>query len=167
MQSQEFPHPTPRAVFLDRDDTLIANREVTASTAHPGDPAIRALVRLLPGFGRPAPWPCGYALVVVSNQGAARVCTLGQVHGLQRAPRALLRARQGRSARVELDAVYVCRTTRRGACRASASSIHGAKPPGCCCRPPKDLDLDLHRSWMIGTRRDRDAAINAGIPGEH
>src|SRR5689334_5430399 len=71
-QTRAAPAPRP-AVFLDRDDTLIAARSLPAPAppAAPGDLIDPALVRLLPG----ALAACrrlkeaGFVLVVVSNQG--------------------------------------------------------------------------------------------------
>ena len=173
MQSQGVPPSSRRAaVFLDRDDTLIANREVTASTAHPGDLCDPALVRLLPGVreGLRRLALRGYALVVVSNQGcvARGVCTLGQVHDCNERLRELLRAGEGGRPGVELDAVYVCPYHPEGRVPGFSIEHPWRKPaPGMLLQAAKDLDLDLHRSWMIGdSARDRDAAINAGIPGE-
>src|SRR5262245_34969983 len=62
-----------RAVFLDRDDTLIACRELPAPPppARPGDLVDPALVRLLPGVARGLSRlrDAGFLLVVISNQG--------------------------------------------------------------------------------------------------
>src|SRR5699024_198554 len=96
-----------RAVFLDRDDTLIENRAVTAGTPYPGDLFDPELVRLLPGVadGCRRLQEAGYALVVVSNQGgvARGACTVEQVEATNGRLVALLRA-----AGVELDGMYYC-----------------------------------------------------------
>lgn len=60
------------AVFLDRDDTLIANATVTAHLAHPGDLFDVSLVELLPTVAANLIRlkRAGFVLVVVTNQGA-------------------------------------------------------------------------------------------------
>src|SRR5438105_14315252 len=63
--------PMRPAVFLDRDDTLIVNRALTAATPHPGSLFDPALVRLTPGAAAALRdlKRAGFALIVVSNHG--------------------------------------------------------------------------------------------------
>jgi D-glycero-D-manno-heptose 1,7-bisphosphate phosphatase len=156
------------AVFLDRDDTLIANREVTAGTPHPGDLCDPALVRLLPGVaeGLARLRDAGFALVVVSNQGcvARGVGTIEQVEACNRRMRELVRVEAG----VELDGVYYCPHHPKGTVAPFNTEHPWRKPaPGMILAAAADLGLDLSRSWMIGdTARDAEAAIAAGIAAE-
>jgi histidinol-phosphate phosphatase family protein len=153
------------AVFLDRDDTLIANRELTANTPYPGDLCDPALVRLLPGVadGLRRLHEAGLALVVVSNQGcvARGVCTVEQVEACNRRLRDLVRAGAG----VEFDGVYYCPYHPRGGVAPFNTEHHWRKPaPGMLLAAAADLGLDLSRSWLIGdAQRDADAAVAAGI----
>ncbi len=162
-----YAAPMRPAVFLDRDDTIIANREVTAATAHPGDLTEPALVRLLPGAGaalrRLA--DAGFVLVVVSNQGgvAMGVCTLEQVEAVNDRMRELL-AREG----VALAGVYYSPARPGGTVARFAGPDPWRKPaPGMILAAANELGLDLARSWMIGDApRDVEAAVAAGIaPG--
>lgn len=156
------------AVFLDRDDTLIANRELTARSDHPGDLCDPALVRLLPGVaeGLAALQRAGFALVIVSNQGciARGVCTVEQVEACNARLRDLARAEAG----IEFDGVYYCPYHPRGAVAPFNIEHHWRKPaPGMLLAAAKDLGLDLSRSWLIGdAQRDADAAMAAGIDRE-
>ncbi len=152
------------AVFLDRDDTLLANREVTAASAWPGDLVDPALVRLLAG----AAGACrrlrdaGFALVVVSNQGAVARgrCTMTDVEAVNGRMRALLRA-EG----VELDGVYCCPYHPEGTVPPYNVEHPWRKPsPGMLLSAAGELGLDLGRSWMVGdAQRDSEAAVRAGI----
>lgn len=153
------------AVFLDRDDTLIANRDVTAATPHPGDLCDPALVRLLPGVaeGLRRLHRAGFALVVVSNQGcvARGVCTIEQVEACNRRMRELIRAEAG----IELDGVYYCPYHPKGGVAPFNTEHLWRKPaPGMILAAAADLGLDLSRSWMIGdSPRDAQAAMAAGV----
>lgn len=153
------------AVFLDRDDTLIANASVTAHTPHPGDLVDPALVQLLPGVaeGLALLQRAGFLLVVITNQGcvARGVCTVERVHACNNRFRELL-------APVTLDAIYVCPYHPRGTVPPYNVEHPWRKPsPGMILAARDDLDIDLSRSWMIGdAQRDLDAAITAGIARE-
>jgi D-glycero-D-manno-heptose 1,7-bisphosphate phosphatase len=153
------------AVFLDRDDTLIANRTVTASTAHPGDLFDPALVQLLPGAaaGCRLLSEAGFALVVVSNQGAVARgrCSIEEVEATNDRVRELL-AREG----VSLAGIYYCPHHPKGTVAPWNAEHPWRKPaPGMLLAAAEDLRLDLGRSWMIGdAERDIEAALAAGIP---
>jgi D-glycero-D-manno-heptose 1,7-bisphosphate phosphatase len=155
------------AVFLDRDDTLIENRAITARSAWPGDLFDPALVRLLPGVaeGCRRLRQAGYALVVVSNQGgvARGACTVAQVEATNTRLRELLRA-EG----VELDGIYYCPHHPAGSVAPFNIEHAWRKPsPGMLLAAATDLGLDLSLSWMIGdSPRDSEAAVAAGIPRE-
>lgn len=143
-----------RAVFLDRDQTLIHD---------PGYLADPAAVRLLPGVGaglrRMA--AAGYKLVVVTNQaaiarGLLTEAGLAEIHARLRA---LLRA-EG----VELDAIYYCPYHPEGTVAPYNAEHPERKPsPGMLLRAARELDLDLAQSWMVGDApRDVEAGRRAG-----
>lgn len=156
------------AVFLDRDDTLIQNREITARTAHPGDLFDPELVRLMPGAAEACRVlkGAGYVLVVVTNQGAVArgAATIEQVEATNRRVREVVRAEAG----VELDGVYYCPYHPKGTVAPWNVEHPWRKPgPGMVLAAAKDLGLDLARSWMIGdAERDIEAAVAAGIAVE-
>ncbi len=133
-----------RAVFLDRDGTIIIDR------GYPRDPA---LVELLPGAanGLTILRERGLLLVVVSNQsGLARgIVTPAEAEAVHRRFLACL-AEQGLS----IDGVYYC--------------PHGPDE-GCACRKPAtglllraaaELQIDLRRSFMTG---DKSSDVEAGV----
>ena len=151
------------AVFLDRDDTLIACRGLPAPPppGKLGDLVEPSLVRLLPGVreGCEALAGAGFVLVIVSNQGCvargggtieqvervnARVCELlgGVIHAVYYCPF----HPQG----------LVARYTREHAWRKpNAGMLHAAADA---------LGLDLARSYLIGdATRDIEAGLNAGL----
>ncbi len=156
------------AVFLDRDDTLIQNREITAHTSHPGDLFDPALVRFMPGAAEACRVlkGAGFALVVVTNQGAVArgAATIEQVEATNRRVREVVRAEAG----VELDGVYYCPYHPKGTVAPWNVEHPWRKPgPGMVLAAAKDLGLDLARSWMIGdAERDIEAAVAAGIAVE-
>lgn len=152
------------AVFLDRDDTLIENRAITAGSPWPGDLFDPALVRLLPGVGEGCRRmrEAGLALVIVSNQGgvARGACSIEAVEATNARVRELLRA-EG----TELDGIYYCPHHPKGAIAPYNIEHDWRKPaPGMLLAAARDLGLDLPRSWLIGdSERDAAAAISAGI----
>lgn len=156
----------PAAVFLDRDDTLIANREVTAGTDHPGDLFDPALVRLLPGVAAACASlrRLGYLLVVVSNQGAVARgrCVTAQVEACNARMEQLLLQQAG----VRFDAIYYCPYHPAGHVPPFNVEHHWRKPsPGMLLHAAAELQIDLTRSWMIGDApRDIESALAAGIP---
>lgn len=156
-------HP---AVFLDRDDTLVDNKDATAHTAAPGDLVDPALVRLLPGAAEACArlQATGLPLVVITNQGgvAQGVCTLRQVEAVNDRLRALLRGHG-----VELAGVYYSpnRPPPAGVIPRFSTPHPWRKPgPGMLLAAAADLDLDLPRSWCIGDApRDVEAGLAAGL----
>ncbi|BBD97383.1 HAD family hydrolase [Sphingobium amiense] len=142
--------PKKRAVFLDRDGTLIVER------GYLSDPAGVELERLAaPSLARLQ--KAGWLLVLVTNQsGIARgYFSEQQAHRVNEAVATLLAA-QG----IMIDGVYIC--------------PHGPGD-GCECRKPapglllnasRDLNIDLVHSFMIGDKRsDLEAACGAGAKG--
>lgn len=160
--------PMKRAVFLDRDDTLIANRAVTAHAPHPGDLFDPGLVQFLPGVaeGLRNLRGAGFLLVCVTNQGcvARGHATIEQVLATNRRLRDLLAAESA-----DLDALYFCPYHPRGTVAPWNREHPWRKPaPGMFLQAADDLAIDLAQSWMIGDApRDLDAAVAAGIPAPH
>lgn len=149
----------PRAVFLDRDKTLIAD---------PGFIRRPDQVQLLPGAAdairrfRAA----GYKVIMVTNQsGIARgLLTEADLQAVHDRLQTLLRAE-----RAELDAIYYCPyldgPDAKVAIYRRASPLR--KPqPGMLLEAAADHRLDLARSWMIGdAERDVEAGRRAGCRG--
>lgn len=155
------------AVFLDRDDTLIANRSLpTPPGQQPGDLADPARIMLLPGAHRACQLlkDAGFALVIVTNQGvvARGGATIEQVHATNDRVCALLAGESGSSL---IDAVYCCPYHPQGSVAAYTREHPWRKPaPGMILAAADDLQLDLARSWLIGDApRDRQAGIAAGL----
>ncbi len=148
-----------RAVFLDRDDTLIDNA---------GDLADPSRVRLLPGSlvacERLA--GAGYTLVVVSNQGvvARGGGSLRDVEATNDRVRALLT--RPHASRPLVEAFYFCPFHPEGTVGRFASEHPWRKPaPGMILAAAGELGIDLACSWFVGdAERDIRAAIAAGIP---
>lgn len=153
------------AVFLDRDDTLIANRAITAMTRTPGSLFDPGLVQLLPTAAAACRRlkEAGFALVVVTNQGcvARGECGIADVEATNTRMRQVVREVAG----VELDGVYYCPYHPKGSVAPYNVEHPWRKPnPGMIRWASDDLRLDLTRSWMIGdAERDIAAAIGAGI----
>jgi D-glycero-D-manno-heptose 1,7-bisphosphate phosphatase len=153
------------AVFLDRDDTLIVNRSITAQTRFPGSLFDPAMVRLTIGAAEACKRmaAAGFALIVVTNQGcvARGECTMADVEATNARMREALRAGAG----IELDGVYVCPYHPKGTVVPWNVEHLWRKPaPGMILAGAADLGVDLTRSWMIGdAERDVEAAIGAGI----
>lgn len=160
------------AIFLDRDDTLIDTRNATARTPFPGDLFDPALVRPLPGVLEACRElkRAGYALVVVSNQGAVAAghATLSDVHETNERIRELLIDEQGKTL---IDAIYFS-PSRPGATGPHADmfnrDLSWRKPaPGMILAAQADLGLDLSCSWLVGdAMRDVQAGLNAGLARE-
>lgn len=154
-------------VFLDRDDTVIANREVTARSASPGDLFDPALVRLLPGVAAACATlaRAGFALVVVTNQAciAKGLATCAQVEATNDRVRELLRA-----SGVALDAVYYSPFHEEGRVERFRGPHPWRKPgPGMILAAAEELGLDIAASWMVGdAERDMQAGRAAGIDHE-
>jgi len=143
-----------RAVFLDRDDTLI---EDPGYINDPGQ------VKLLDGVPEALKdlKALGYKLVVVSNQsGVARGILTEKV--LQRIHDRLreLLARKGAC----LDAIYYCPFHPNGAVPKYRKESDWRKPsPGMLVAAAKDFDINLAESWLIGDdSRDIEAGFRAG-----
>jgi D,D-heptose 1,7-bisphosphate phosphatase len=143
-----------KAVFLDRDDTLI---EDPGYINHPSQ------VHLLPGAAASLAQlrRIGYRLVVVSNQsGVARGIVseegLAQIHHTLEK----LLADEG----AYLDAIYYCPFHPEGSIPQYRMESDLRKPaPGMLLKAAKELDIDLSQSWMVGdSYRDVEAGKRAG-----
>lgn len=153
------------AVFLDRDDTLIATREATLHGARVGDLSDASLVRLLPGVaGACAKMrSAGYGLVIVSNQGcvARGNASLGDVERVNERVCALLLEEGG----VDVSGVYCCPFHPDGTVVGYSREHDWRKPSaGMVIAAAGALGIDLQSSWLVGDAlRDLECGRRAGI----
>ncbi|MFQ6036118.1 MAG: D-glycero-alpha-D-manno-heptose-1,7-bisphosphate 7-phosphatase [Sedimentisphaerales bacterium] len=143
-----------KAVFLDRDNTLI---EDPGYINHPDqvkllDGAASALIELK---------TLGYKLIVVSNQSAVArgIVTekvLAQIHDRLKQ----LLAEKG----AYLDRIYYCPYHPDGSVPKYRKESDLRKPnPGMLLTAADQMDIDLSQSWMIGdSSRDIEAGLRAG-----
>jgi D-glycero-D-manno-heptose 1,7-bisphosphate phosphatase len=130
-----------RAVFLDRDGTVIHARHYPA---HPDEIVLHDGV----GPELAALKAAGFRLVLVTNQsglahGYFTAADLTAMHDRLQAQLAAFGA--------DLDAIYVCPHHPEGALADLAVACNCRKPkPGMLVQAARDLDLDLTRSWMVG-----------------
>ena len=147
--------PARRAVFLDRDGTLLATDD------HLGDPG---LVALVPGAAAAlkALGDAGWARIVVSNQSgvARRLFTEEQYRLVEAAFLGAIRAAGG-----DLEAILVCHHLPEAADTRWAKDCDCRKPrPGMILRAAAEHGVDLRRSVLVGDAlRDLDAGRNAGV----
>jgi len=143
-----------KAIFLDRDDTLIED---------PGYISDPDQVKLLTGVPEALVElkAMGYKLIVVSNQSAiARGIIsekiLGEIHSRLKQ----LLAEKG----AYLDRIYYCPYHPDGAVPKYRKESNCRKPnPGMLLEAADELDIDLSQSWMIGNSdRDVQAGLSAG-----
>ncbi len=143
-----------KAVFLDRDDTMI---EDPGYINHPDqvkllDGVAEALIELK---------AIGYKLVVVSNQSAVArgIITekvLTQIHDRLKQ----LLAESG----AYLDQIYYCPYHPEGSVPKYRKESDWRKPnPGMLLTAADEMDIDLSQSWMIGdSSRDIETGLRAG-----
>ncbi|MCE5186108.1 MAG: HAD family hydrolase [Planctomycetaceae bacterium] len=143
-----------KAIFLDRDDTLIHD------TGYISDPE---KVKLMPGAAH-ALWQLkkmGFLVIVISNQsGVARgLITVEQLDEVHRRMNDLL-ASEG----VYPDGIYYCPYHPEGTVAPYNRDSELRKPkPGMLLLAAREKDIDLERSWMIGdSYRDIEAGRAAG-----
>ncbi len=143
-----------RAIFLDRDDTLIKDPGYISSPDQVEllDGVPEALIKLR---------DLGYKLIVVSNQsGVARgIITekvLGKIHDRLKQ---LLAEKNA-----HLDRIYYCPYHPDGVIPKYRKESNNRKPnPGMLLTAAKDIDIDLEQSWCIGNSiRDVEAGKRAG-----
>jgi histidinol-phosphate phosphatase family protein len=143
-----------KAIFLDRDGTLVENVPYNVDPAR---------VRLQPGAARALQRLAvtGYALVLVSNQsGIARgLFTLDDLARVDHHLRRMLLAHG-----LVLAGAYYCPHHPAGVVTGYAVACDCRKPrPGLLLRAADDLGLSLQRSWMIGDILDDvEAGARAG-----
>jgi D-glycero-D-manno-heptose 1,7-bisphosphate phosphatase len=142
-----------RAVFLDRDGTLIEHVHYLT------DPA---LVRLLPGVAEALNrlQRAGFARVIVTNQSAVGRGMLSEER-LEQIHVELNRqlAAQGAT----LDAIYYCPDAPAGDDQTVVENSNRKPGAGMLFRAAADLKLDLSASWMVGDlMSDVLAGLNAG-----
>lgn len=156
------------AVFLDRDDTLMAANSLPPPPppAAPGDVVDPDLVELLPGVleGCRDLRDAGFILVVVTNQGvvARGGATLDTVQRVNERLRTLLLDELGGRL---ITAIYACPFHPKGTVPLFTREHPWRKPaPGMILAAAGDLGLDLSRSWLIGdAERDIQCGVAAGI----
>jgi len=145
--------PVEPAVFLDRDNTLIAN------DGDLGDPA---QVRLLEGVaeGLAALRDAGFRLVVITNQGgvARGKYDESQVDAVHQEIASMVDELAGRVS--VIDRFYYCPYHPEGTVEAYRRDHPWRKPrPGMILQAASDMRLDLGRSWVVG---DQSRDILAG-----
>jgi D-glycero-D-manno-heptose 1,7-bisphosphate phosphatase len=145
------------AVFLDRDNTLIAN------DGDLGDPdAVELLPGVPEGLGRLR--EAGYRLIVVTNQGGVARGRYGEddVDAVNQRIARIVDERAG-AARL-IERFYYCPFHPDATVEAYRREHPWRKPqPGMLLQATRDLGLDLARSWMIGdAARDVAAGRSAG-----
>lgn len=163
-----------RAVFLDRDDTLIENAglpdEAFAGGVR-GDLADPGEVRLLPGVRRACVSfrRAGLLLVIVTNQGvvARGGATIEEVEATNRRVCDLLEDPDAPGTTL-ITRVYYCPFHPLGTVAEYTREHPWRKPaPGMLLAAAESLEIDLDRSWMVGdAARDIEAGIAAGIAPE-
>ncbi len=143
-----------KAIFLDRDDTLIED---------PGYINNPNQVRLLDGVAESLTdlKNLGYKLIVVTNQsGVARGIITEEVLGEIHKRLEELLTEQG----VSLDKIYYCPYHPDGSVRKYRRESKFRKPnPGMLLKASEEMDVDLEQSWCVGnSRRDIEAGKQAG-----
>lgn len=130
-----------RAVFLDRDGTLVHARHYPS---RPDDLVLYSgVVSELATLSA-----AGFALIVVTNQsGIAR--GLFTTEALDRMHDHLRRELEAGGA--YLDAIYICPHHPEGSVAGFTIDCNCRKPrPGMLLQAARDLGIDLNRSWLVG-----------------
>ncbi len=143
-----------KAIFLDRDDTLIED---------PGYISSPDQVKLLSGTaGALIKFKAmGYKLVVVTNQSAVArgIVTEKVLREIHNRMEQLLAQKDA-----SLDGIYYCPYHSDGVIAKYRKESDWAKPnPGMLQAAADEMDIDLGQSWMIGnSSRDIEAGLRAG-----
>jgi len=132
---------TNKAIFLDRDDTLIVD---------PGYINNPDQVKLLPGVvaGLREFRKLGYKLIIVSNQsGIARgMFTEPMLAKIHERLKELLAAENA-----YIDRIYYCPYFADGAVKKYRKDSDMRKPkPGMLLKAAEEMDINLKKSWMVG-----------------
>jgi D-glycero-D-manno-heptose 1,7-bisphosphate phosphatase len=150
----DFEKMSDKAIFLDRDDTLIED---------PGYISDPEQVRLLDGVPEALIQlkALGYRLIVVTNQsgvahGIVTEKALGEVHDRLRQ---LLADKNA-----YLDRIYYCPYHPEGIIQKYRKESDSRKPgSGMLLKAADEMDIDLRQSWCIGNKsRDIEAGHRAG-----
>lgn len=165
-----MPNAPRPAVFLDRDDTLIANAELPdeAFAGRWGDLADPDHVALLPGVADSclALRRAGLLLVVITNQGsvARGGATIADVEATNARVSELLSDPDSPGSSL-IARTYFCPYHPQGAVEPFNVEHPWRKPqPGMILAAIDDLGLDPASSWMVGdAERDVEAGRRAGI----
>jgi D-glycero-D-manno-heptose 1,7-bisphosphate phosphatase len=145
---------TSRAVFLDRDNTLVFD---PGYLSNPAD--VQLLDRVVEGLALLT--QAGFALVIVTNQaGVARGYFDESAVSAVNAEI----VRQLSAAGVLINAVYYCPYHPEGIIEPFNQNHPDRKPnPGMLLRASRDFGFDLVQSWMIGdSMYDSEAGKRAG-----
>lgn len=139
-----------KAVFLDRDATIIEDMEFSVDPAElrPFPEAIEGMRKLQ---------EAGYALVIITNQsGVARgYFDEAALKAVNDRLVAMIK-NQG----IDIEAIYYCPHYETGAVEEYAIACGCRKPePGMLLRAAEEYGIDLAASWMVG---DRPADVGAG-----
>lgn len=130
-----------RAVFLDRDGTLVHPRH------YPSRPEDLHLYNNI-GPGLRAIQRAGFRLVVITNQSGIARGYFTEAD-LQRMHEYLVKELEQLD--VRLDAIYYCPHHPAGVIRELTMRCNCRKPqPGMLLKAAADLDLDLQQCWFIG-----------------
>jgi D,D-heptose 1,7-bisphosphate phosphatase len=145
---------TRRAIFLDRDGTIIED---------PGYLSDPEQIKLLPGaeLAIKSLRQAGYAIVIITNQsGVARgMLTEEKLATIHKTLKAKLADKQA-----PVDAIYYCPYHPEGTVAEFARESDQRKPaPGMLLTAAAEMGLDLAGSWMVGdSPRDVSAGQRAG-----
>ncbi|MBC8379457.1 MAG: HAD family hydrolase [Planctomycetes bacterium] len=143
-----------KAIFLDRDDTLIDD---------PGYLKDPAQIKLLPGATDAIIHlrKMGYLVLIITNQSAVArgYITEKQLDQIHQKLKSLLSA-EGAA----IDGIYYCPYHPDGTVPGFNTESHLRKPnPGMLQKAAEEMGIDLERSWMVGdTHRDIQAGKAAG-----
>jgi histidinol-phosphate phosphatase family protein len=152
-----FHQKKRRAVFLDRDGTLIEERSYPAHADQ-----VRLLAEAAPAVERLR--RAGFACVVVTNQsGVGRgMLSEAQMHAVNDEMQ-----RQLRVAGTQLDGLYFCTFAPAGTDKTAIEHPDRKPGPGMLLQAAREMDLDLAGSWVVGDSiSDVLAGRNAGCRGQ-
>jgi D,D-heptose 1,7-bisphosphate phosphatase len=150
----DFEKMSDKAIFLDRDDTLIED------PGYINDPE---QVKLLDGVPEALIQlkALGYKLIVVTNQSAVAhgIVTekvLGEIH--ERLKQLLAEKN------AFLDRIYYCPYHPEGVVPKYCKESNSRKPsPGMLLKAAEEMDIDLGQSWCVGnSSRDVEAGLQVG-----